>query len=371
MPFRDAVVRSLFTLRCSPTHLRARPSPRRRPRCPKSSAASATGTIDSRGPATRASASAHFSASASTTKHCKFLAWLRHASRLDRPRLPVLLTLHGKRPRPERALDDWPGYADSRPVRMGNGAADQHQLDGYGWVLDAAWLLTDAGHRLDSETWRAVAGFADHVAQHWREPDAGSGRSVATRNIMCIPSSWRGSASIARCASPKPAASRRGGGETGRRNETRSARNCSRAASTRQGAATRARTIPTTSTRPCSSFRLSESNRPTQPGFATRSTRSRANSPPAARSSTGIRPVMTDSPAPRAHSCLARSGWSRHWPMTGRLNEATDRFAALVELASPLGLFAEETRSRDRRSPRQLSTSADPRSPHSGRASDP
>ena len=102
-----------------------------------------------------------------------FLAWLLHASRLDRPRLPVLLTLHGKHPRPERTLDDWPGYADSRPVRVGNGAADQHQLDGYGWVLDAAWLLTRAGHPLYSETWRAMRGFADLVAQRWREPDAG------------------------------------------------------------------------------------------------------------------------------------------------------------------------------------------------------
>jgi GH15 family glucan-1,4-alpha-glucosidase len=102
-----------------------------------------------------------------------FLHWLLHASRLDRPRLPVLLTLHGKHARAERILDDWPGYAGSRPVRVGNGAAGQHQLDTYGWVLDAAWLLTEAGERLDSETWRAMAGFADHVAKRWRLPDAG------------------------------------------------------------------------------------------------------------------------------------------------------------------------------------------------------
>jgi GH15 family glucan-1,4-alpha-glucosidase len=102
-----------------------------------------------------------------------FLAWLLHASRLDRPRLPPLLTLHGKHPRPERTLDDWPGYANSRPVRIGNGAADQHQLDTYGWVLDAAWVLTSTGHPLYSETWRAMTGFADRVAQRWREPDAG------------------------------------------------------------------------------------------------------------------------------------------------------------------------------------------------------
>ncbi len=102
-----------------------------------------------------------------------FLAWLLHASRLARPRLPVLLTLHGRHPSGERELAGWPGYADSAPVRVGNGAADQHQLDGYGWVLDAAWLLTDAGHSLYSETWRALRGFADEVAARWRDPDAG------------------------------------------------------------------------------------------------------------------------------------------------------------------------------------------------------
>jgi GH15 family glucan-1,4-alpha-glucosidase len=102
-----------------------------------------------------------------------FMAWLLSATRLDRPRLPVLLTLHGKHPTAERALAGWPGYAASTPVRVGNGASDQHQLDGYGWVLDAAWLLTSAGHRLYSETWRTMAGFADRVAEHWREPDAG------------------------------------------------------------------------------------------------------------------------------------------------------------------------------------------------------
>ena len=103
----------------------------------------------------------------------RFMAWLLHATRLDRPRLPALLTLHGKHPRPEHTLDGWPGYAGSVPVRVGNGAAGQHQLDVYGWVLDAAWLLTQAGERLYSETWRAMAGFADTVAGRWREPDAG------------------------------------------------------------------------------------------------------------------------------------------------------------------------------------------------------
>jgi GH15 family glucan-1,4-alpha-glucosidase len=102
-----------------------------------------------------------------------FLAWLLHASRLTRPRLPVLFTLDGRPGPSEVELDGWPGYAGSRPVRIGNGAASQHQLDVYGWVVDAAWLLTDAGHPLYRETWRAVAAFADRVVATWKDPDAG------------------------------------------------------------------------------------------------------------------------------------------------------------------------------------------------------
>jgi GH15 family glucan-1,4-alpha-glucosidase len=102
-----------------------------------------------------------------------FLAWLLHASRLSRPRLPVLFTIDGRPGPSEAVLQDWPGYAESRPVRIGNGAATQHQLDGYGWVIEAACQLTEAGHQLYGETWRTVAGFADQVAKLWSLPDAG------------------------------------------------------------------------------------------------------------------------------------------------------------------------------------------------------
>jgi GH15 family glucan-1,4-alpha-glucosidase len=108
-----------------------------------------------------------------TTESRAFLAWLLHATRLTRPRIPALLTLDGRPPPAERPWSAWPGYADSSPVRIGNDAADQHQLDGYGWVLDAAWVLEQAGHHLHGETWRAMRAFADLVARRWQEPDAG------------------------------------------------------------------------------------------------------------------------------------------------------------------------------------------------------
>lgn len=102
-----------------------------------------------------------------------FLGWLLHASRLQRPRLPVLFTLDGRPGPAERTLAGWPGFAGSAPVRFGNDAADQHQLDGYGWVVDAAWAFVRTGRSLNSETWRMVRGFTDHVCERWRDPDAG------------------------------------------------------------------------------------------------------------------------------------------------------------------------------------------------------
>lgn len=101
-----------------------------------------------------------------------FLYWLLHASRLERPRLRALLTIHGK-PVPHEREVEWEGFAGSTPVRFGNGARDQHQLDNYGWVLDAMWLLVRAGHQLYGETWRAGSALADEVVRRWRDPDAG------------------------------------------------------------------------------------------------------------------------------------------------------------------------------------------------------
>ena len=102
-----------------------------------------------------------------------FLSWMLHATRLTWPRLQVMYDVYGRTRLPERELGHLEGYAGSRPVRVGNGAANQLQLDVYGEVIEAAWRYVCQGGRLDAATGRMLAGLARTVARSWREPDEG------------------------------------------------------------------------------------------------------------------------------------------------------------------------------------------------------
>jgi GH15 family glucan-1,4-alpha-glucosidase len=101
-----------------------------------------------------------------------FFWWLLHASQLTHPRLQVLYRLNGGERARERTLE-LHGYRGSRPVRVGNDAAAQTQLDIYGDLLETALVYTQAGGRLDRETGKRLAGNADLVCRIWREPDSG------------------------------------------------------------------------------------------------------------------------------------------------------------------------------------------------------
>jgi GH15 family glucan-1,4-alpha-glucosidase len=101
-----------------------------------------------------------------------FFFWLLHASQLTHPRLQVLYRLNGRAEANEKELL-LAGYRGSRPVRIGNGASRQLQLDVYGEVLSAAALFAAAAGGLDRDHGRRLAEVADLVCELWREPDAG------------------------------------------------------------------------------------------------------------------------------------------------------------------------------------------------------
>jgi GH15 family glucan-1,4-alpha-glucosidase len=65
------------------------------------------------------------------------------------------------------------GYRRSRPVRVGNAAATQRQLDVYGHLLELAWRWHERGHSPDEDYWRFLVDLVEAAAAHWEEPDCG------------------------------------------------------------------------------------------------------------------------------------------------------------------------------------------------------
>jgi alpha,alpha-trehalase len=89
------------------------------------------------------------------------------------PDLQIMLGIGGEHDLTERELDHLRGWRDSRPVRIGNGAWAQRQLDVYGELLDAAYRLPDQLDRLGPATRRFLAELADTAAARWQEADQG------------------------------------------------------------------------------------------------------------------------------------------------------------------------------------------------------
>jgi len=102
-----------------------------------------------------------------------FVSWLLYATRLTHPSLQILYDVFGESQVPERTLDHLVGYANSRPVRIGNAARDQFQLDVYGEVLGAVDEHLSRGERIESDVKKVVSRLARTVVKRWREPDSG------------------------------------------------------------------------------------------------------------------------------------------------------------------------------------------------------
>jgi GH15 family glucan-1,4-alpha-glucosidase len=126
-----------------------------------------------------------------TAEAADFLTWLLHATALTQPKLRVLCSLYGEMAPHEREIPFLCGYRDSRPVRIGNSARSQLQLDVYGEVIDAAAQYARSGASFDKTTQDVLVGFGKYVARNWDRPDEGiweprSGRKNHTNSrLMC------------------------------------------------------------------------------------------------------------------------------------------------------------------------------------------
>jgi GH15 family glucan-1,4-alpha-glucosidase len=99
--------------------------------------------------------------------------WLLRAVAGDPSTLHIMYGMHGERRLPELELPWLPGYEGSRPVRIGNAAVNQLQLDVYGEVMDALHLARRAGLPPDADAWALQRALISHLESAWRQPDEG------------------------------------------------------------------------------------------------------------------------------------------------------------------------------------------------------
>ncbi|GCF10999.1 glycoside hydrolase family 15 protein [Dictyobacter arantiisoli] len=108
-----------------------------------------------------------------------FTHWLRRLSYANGEDLQIMYGIRGERDLTEKELYHLSGYGGSRPVRVGNGAAEQKQMDVFGEVLDCIHMYRRQGsferygETLDGPLWSMMRMLVDYVCEHWQEPDSG------------------------------------------------------------------------------------------------------------------------------------------------------------------------------------------------------
>ena len=102
-----------------------------------------------------------------------FMKWLLNVCDKCGPRAQILYDIDFGDPLDERILDHLEGYQKSRPVRIGNAAYNQRQLDIFGEVLEAAYNYVKIGGYIGNKDWKLLETFVDAACDLWPEPDSG------------------------------------------------------------------------------------------------------------------------------------------------------------------------------------------------------
>jgi alpha,alpha-trehalase len=102
-----------------------------------------------------------------------YVDWLKRTTAGRASELQIMYGVGGERLLPEVELDWLEGYRGSKPVRIGNGAYSQFQLDVFGELLDTVWIYRQHGGEIDDVFWEFLGRVAGAVIDRWREPDQG------------------------------------------------------------------------------------------------------------------------------------------------------------------------------------------------------
>lgn len=128
----------------------------------------------------------------------RFHRFIQRTAAGSAEQLQIMYGVQGKRRLTEIELAWLEGYRGSRPVRIGNGAAKQSQLDIYGELLEMAWEWHCSGHRTEPEYWRFLSDVIENVILRWRRPDhgiwevRGEPRHYVHSKVMCWAALHRG-----------------------------------------------------------------------------------------------------------------------------------------------------------------------------------
>jgi GH15 family glucan-1,4-alpha-glucosidase len=87
--------------------------------------------------------------------------------------LQVMYRLNGRSELPEKILGNFEGYRQSKPVRIGNAASEQLQLDIYGELMDSAFIYNQYGQPISFDFWMDLSRIVEWVCKNWRKPDNG------------------------------------------------------------------------------------------------------------------------------------------------------------------------------------------------------
>jgi GH15 family glucan-1,4-alpha-glucosidase len=108
-----------------------------------------------------------------TDEALAFRDFLTRVGTGDPTKIQIMYGIGGERRLTEFELDELPGYEDSKPVRIGNAASEQFQLDVYGEVLGVAFLASEALGRIEKRLWPRWRTVVEHVEKIWDQPDDG------------------------------------------------------------------------------------------------------------------------------------------------------------------------------------------------------